>query len=423
MVIKMANAQTINGITITQAQLAQLQAKGVNVNALSSMSAMQLSALLSGGSVPGFGALTAAGLNTNMLASMLSGNRNLTNTTLGMNAAFTGGSNMNAAQAIQMFEQMSGGYLTQSGLDLSGIISQTGGYNFGAANLAGLSSSDQKFMQNMSIASMALDVVGSLFGKSNANSANPLAAQAFNMILGLLSPSEKSNHALVVDASIGLPKVNTGLISSVDNAINQIQTTGKVTPEITAGLNSAKSSLSTLDSQIGTLESEVANLKKQESGMNALLEQTNSEEKNIKDIAKQEKLDKYQQLDATYTDLQATADKLKSDYEMTPDTITDKNGQTVKNPQKEVVKKQYEEAQKEAAQVKAQRDAMRKEIDNDPQLKSIADKTDQVNKFKSNFIIKSQVLNDKKEFRKTLASKISTLEQLTAKKSGGTSTD
>ena len=108
---------------------------------------------------------------------------------------------------------------------------------------------------------------------------------------------------------------------------------------------------------------------------------------------------------------------------MTPETITDENGKTVKNPQKEAVKNQYEQAQKEAEQLKAQKDKLKQEIDKDPQMKSVADKTDSICEFYSNYKIKKADLANKKEFRKNLATKIDELEKLTTQKSGGTSTD
>ena len=421
----MTNTQTINGVQITQAQLAQLQAQGVNISQLNGLSSAQMSALLSGNSVNinqlnSFGLLTA---QNNVLSQMLSGNTQLVGSLPNMNTLAN--PSMSAAQAIAMFEQLSGGYLTSSGLNLSGIMSQTGGggYNFGAVNYMSLSPNDRKFMQNMSLAAMGLQALGSLFGSSSANSSNPMAAKAFGMATNMLTSSERGNNDIVVDADNGIQHVDTGLSTGIDNAIKSIKSGGKVTADIQTQLTSAKTSLGILDSQISTLEGEVAKLEKQEAQARNSVNQVNAEEQKINDKSKQQKIEQYQNIEAQYADKQATADKLKNDYEMTPETITDENGKTVKNPQKEAVKNQYEQAQKEAEQLKAQKDKLKQEIDKDPQMKSVADKTDSICEFYSNYKIKKADLANKKEFRKNLATKIDELEKLTTQKSGGTSTD
>ena len=237
------------------------------------------------------------------------------------------------------------------------------------------------------------------------------------------SPTVRSNNDIVVDADNGIQHVDTGLSTGIDNAIKSIKSGGKVTADIQTQLTSAKTSLGILDSQISTLEGEVAKLEKQEAQARNSVNQVNAEEQKINDKSKQQKIEQYQNIEAQYADKQATADKLKNDYEMTPETITDENGKTVKNPQKEAVKNQYEQAQKEAEQLKAQKDKLKQEIDKDPQMKSVADKTDSICEFYSNYKIKKADLANKKEFRKNLATKIDELEKLTTQKSGGTSTD
>lgn len=396
----MADSQSINGIQITQAQMKELEKKGYDADKLKNLSAGQLSSLLNGKPVNnsltgGFGNLSTSGkvAKDNTLSQMLSGGGGLSRV---------------------------GTYSSQPEVvNLDEIRTQKGGYNFAAVDVSGMTPREQKSVQKTSSEVMAASAVAA----SNAPKDTVLSQQALGMVKTSLTPSEKESNSVVVDADNGIPAVNTGLFEGIGNAENIINSTGKVTPEVKKQVSSARESLNTLDTQISDLEKKVDQLGKLETTAGKAVTQMSEDSKKITDSTDQQKIEQYQNIASQYTDTQATAEKLKGDYELTPDTVTDKNGNNITNPKKEEIRRQYEEKQKEANNLKQQCDTMKEKMSNNSQLASITDQTDNICNFYSNYGIKKGDLQNKKEFRAALAAKTSNLDKMIAQKSGGTSTD
>lgn len=395
----MTDFQSISGMQITQAQMKELEKKGYDADKLKNLSAAQLSSLLNGkpvnNSLTGsFGNLSTSGkvAKDNTLSQMLSGGGGLSRI---------------------------GAYSSQPEVvNLDELRTQKGGYNFAAVDVSGMTPREQKSVQKTSSEVMAASAVAA----SDASKDTVLSQQALGMVKTSLTPSERDANAIVVDADNGLPAVNTGLFEGIKNAENIINSTGKVTPDVQKQVSSAKESLNTLDTQISDLEKKVEQLGKLETTAGKAVTQMGEDSKKITDSADQQKIEQYQNIVSQYTDTQATAEKLKGDYEMTPDTVTDKNGNSVANPKKDEIKRQYEEKQKEADSLKQQCDAMKEKMNN-TQLTSIAAQTDNICNFYSSYGIKKGDLQNKKEFRDALTARTGNLEKLIAEKSGGMSTD
>lgn len=389
----------INGVSFTPEQLQKLKSKGVESKELCNYSQSQLTAMLNGQDPAAIRA--AASSATNPSTGAFGGLTNTTKSVSGGVGKVFGGLTNAAPSTVKGVTK---------GLDALGsaISGQSGLYS--------VPSQSTVTPQSQSINAMAAKAA------AGANvSVDPETANA--MTKSMLTPQEQAGQAIIIDPEDGLPAINTGLGTGLKNATQDIQHTGKVSDATKNQLSAAKNSLGTLDTQIADLEKDVSNLQNLKSTANKAYGELAGDIGKITDPAQQAKVDQYQNISAQYTDTQATANKLKGDYEMIPETTTNSQGNTIKNPQKEALKQEYEKTQKQATELEQQRNALKAEMEKNPQLQAIANNVDAINDFTSNYNIKKADLNKKKEFRESVRTQTNTLEELMTSSSGGTSTD
>lgn len=395
----------INGVSFTPEQLQKLKSKGIESKQLCNYSQSQLTAMLNGQDPSTIQSATKNPHSSSMFGGLTS------SISSGVSKTFGGLTDV-ASSTLKGVSNVATRTVNgvTDGLDaLSAAISgKSGVYN--------VASQQTVTPQSQSINAMAAKAA------AGANvSVDPETANA--MTKSMLTPQEQAGQAIIIDPEDGLPAINTGLGTGLKNATQDIQHTGKVSDATKNQLSAAKNSLGTLDTQIADLEKDVSNLQNLKSTANKAYGELKNDIHKITDPAQLEKVDQYQNISAQYTDTQATANKLKSDYEMTPETTTDSQGKTIQNPQKEALKQEYEKTQEQATKLEQQRNALKAEMEKNPQLQSIANNVDAINDFTSNYNIKKADLNKKKEFRESVRTQTNTLEELMTSSSGGTSTD
>lgn len=395
----------INGVSFTPEQLQKLKSKGIESKQLCNYSQSQLTAMLNGQDPSTIQSATKNPHSSSTFGGLTS------STSSGVSKTFGGLTDV-ASSTLKGVNNVATRTVNgvTDGLDaLSAAISgKSGVYN--------VASQQTVTPQSQSINTMAAKVVSGMNVSVDPETANA-------MTKSMLTPQEQAGQAIVIDPEDGLPAVNTGLSSGIKNATQDIQSTGKVSDAAKNQLSEAQNSLGTLDTQIANLENDVSSLQSLKSTADQAYGELNNDIHKITDPAQLEKVDQYQNISAQYTDTQATANKLKSDYEMTPETTTDSQGKTIQNPQKEALKQEYEKTQEQATKLEQQRNALKSEMDKNPQLQSITNNVDAINDFTSNYNIKNAELNNKKEFRNSLKTQTNTLEELMTSSSGGTSTD
>lgn len=436
----------INGVVIPNDRLAQLNQQGYTKDALARMSSAQLQSLLSGGgNVANPSALGASGgllgsltantsaaltpnnsifqgqlmqANAGMFNNGLQNSLTLNPNAAGFNPMMLGGmNNMSAQQAIAAFEQMSGGYLTQSGLNLNGIM---GNGMYSPMGIASMNPSDRKFMLGMSTLSNFAPALAGLFtGLASKISGDNNSVQGVNPNGAVNAPAGVASGR-ANSANPTAPQVTTGITAGLDNAINYVKTNGRVTDAIRAELQSSQATLRNIDASITSLESEVSQLA-QKANQAKQQYQGLASQVNKLDSQKQDKMNEYESASLAYSEAQALADDKKNAYEMAPDEITDANGNRVKNPNKDTLKQQWQQAQQQAEQAKQRRDQLKQQVDADPQMKGMAGQYDQIFDVVSQYEMKQNDLQERKQFRTTLVAKINELSALVSRGTGSAS--
>lgn len=400
----------INGVSFTPEQLQKLKSKGVESKELCNYSQSQLTAMLNGQDPAAISAASSSA--TNPSTSAFGGLTNATKSVSdGVGSVFGGLTNI-ATSTVKGVANVA----TRTVNGVTAGLDALGSAISGQSGLYSVPSQSTVTPQSQSINAMAAKAA------AGANvSVDPETANA--MTKSMLTPQEQAGQAIIIDPEDGLPALKTGLVSGLKNATQDIQHTGKVSDAAKNQLSAAKNSLGTLDTQIADLEKDVSSLQNLKPTADKAYGELVGDMRKITDPAQQAKVDQYQNISAKYTDTQATANKLKGDYEMIPETTTDSQGNTIKNPQKEALKQEYEKTQKQATELEQQRNALKAEMEKNPQLQSIANNVDAINDFTSNYNIKKADLNKKKEFRESVRTQTNTLEELMTSSSGGTSTD